>query len=49
MAAEDGRGNQHYFGPVTYSAESGTPSGDGLELLATWAATKEHSASDVAG
>jgi transcriptional regulator with XRE-family HTH domain len=24
---------------VTYSAEPGTPSGDGLELLATWAAT----------
>ncbi|PWU47368.1 transcriptional regulator [Micromonospora globispora] len=26
---------------VTYSAEPGTPSGDGLELLATWAATQE--------
>ncbi|GAA3954799.1 helix-turn-helix transcriptional regulator [Actinoplanes auranticolor] len=29
---------------VTYSAEPGTPSGDGLELLATWAATsRDHS------
>ena len=27
---------------LTYSAEPGTPSGDGLELLATWAATREH-------
>ncbi|WP_326557338.1 helix-turn-helix transcriptional regulator [Micromonospora sp. NBC_01796] len=27
---------------VTYSAEPGTPSGDGLELLATWAATQEN-------
>ncbi|RSM69444.1 transcriptional regulator [Actinoplanes sp. ATCC 53533] len=26
---------------VTYSAEPGTPSGDGLALLATWAATQE--------
>jgi transcriptional regulator with XRE-family HTH domain len=26
---------------LTYSAEPGTPSGDGLELLATWAATQE--------
>jgi transcriptional regulator with XRE-family HTH domain len=26
---------------VTYSAEPGTPSGDGLELLATWAATSQ--------
>jgi transcriptional regulator with XRE-family HTH domain len=26
---------------VTYSAEPGTPSGDGLELLASWAATQE--------
>ncbi|WUJ12623.1 helix-turn-helix transcriptional regulator [Actinoplanes sp. NBC_00393] len=26
---------------VTYSAEPGTASGDGLELLATWAATKQ--------
>ena len=26
---------------VTYSAEPGTPSGDGLELLAAWAATQE--------
>jgi len=25
---------------LTYSAEPGTPSGDGLELLATWAATR---------
>ncbi|MEU7870292.1 helix-turn-helix transcriptional regulator [Dactylosporangium sp. NPDC049140] len=25
---------------LTYSAEAGTPSGDGLELLATWAATQ---------
>ena len=25
---------------LTYSAEPGTPSGDGLELLATWAATQ---------
>ena len=25
---------------VTYTAESGTPSGDGLELLATWAASQ---------
>jgi transcriptional regulator with XRE-family HTH domain len=27
---------------LTYTAEPGTPSGDGLELLATWAATREH-------
>ncbi|MFG1608691.1 helix-turn-helix transcriptional regulator [Actinoplanes sp. NPDC049265] len=26
---------------VTYSAQPGTPSGDGLELLASWAATQE--------
>jgi hypothetical protein len=26
---------------VTYSAEPGTPSGDGLELLAAWAATQQ--------
>jgi hypothetical protein len=26
---------------VTYSAEPGTPSGDGLALLATWAATQQ--------
>ncbi|GGO22373.1 helix-turn-helix transcriptional regulator [Micromonospora parathelypteridis] len=26
---------------LTYSAEPGTPSGDGLELLATWAATQK--------
>ncbi|MFF5173305.1 helix-turn-helix transcriptional regulator [Micromonospora sp. NPDC000089] len=26
---------------LTYSAEPGTPSGDGLELLATWAASQE--------
>ena len=25
---------------LTYSAEPGTPSGDGLELLAAWAATE---------
>ncbi|BEL03285.1 helix-turn-helix transcriptional regulator [Actinoplanes sichuanensis] len=30
---------------VTYSAEPGTPSGDGLHLLATWAATQEANAS----
>lgn len=30
---------------VTMSAEPGTPSGDGLELLATWAATNESTAS----
>nr|WP_221377967.1 helix-turn-helix transcriptional regulator [Actinoplanes polyasparticus] len=29
---------------VTYSAEPGTPSGDGLELLATWAATQQSTA-----
>jgi len=26
---------------LTYSAEPGTPSGDGLELLASWAASRE--------
>jgi hypothetical protein len=34
---------------VTYSAEPGTPSGDGLKLLATWAATQEGVASRVSG
>ncbi|MGW4941866.1 helix-turn-helix transcriptional regulator [Actinoplanes sp. NPDC004185] len=29
----------------TYSAEAGTPSGDGLELLATWAATQRSAVS----
>jgi hypothetical protein len=32
---------------VTLSAEPGTPSGDGLELLATWAATNESAASQL--
>jgi hypothetical protein len=33
---------------VTYSAEPGTPSGDGLALLASWAATQAdtHAAPD---
>ena len=31
---------------LTYSAEPGTPSGDGLELLAAWAATKADVVSD---
>jgi transcriptional regulator with XRE-family HTH domain len=30
---------------LTYSAEPGTPSGDGLELLATWAATQQSAVS----
>jgi hypothetical protein len=29
---------------LTYSAEPGTPSGDGLELLAAWAATQSATA-----
>jgi len=29
---------------VAYSAEPGTPSGDGLELPATWAATQQSTA-----
>lgn len=33
---------EHVLTIVTYTAEPGTPSGDGLELLATWAATNEH-------
>ncbi|MFC7535562.1 hypothetical protein [Actinoplanes sp. GCM10030250] len=32
---------------VTYSAEPGTPSGDGLELLATWAATQQSAAAQA--
>lgn len=34
---------------VTYSAEPGTPSGDGLRLLATWAATRERVPSHLDG
>jgi len=34
---------------VTYSAAPGTPSGDGLEVLATWAATHVSAVADVAG
>jgi transcriptional regulator with XRE-family HTH domain len=32
---------------LTYSAEAGTPSGDGLELLAAWAATQKSSTTPV--
>jgi transcriptional regulator with XRE-family HTH domain len=34
---------------VTYSAEPGTPSGDGLQLLASWAATHAAAAAEVTG
>ncbi|GAA2182389.1 helix-turn-helix transcriptional regulator [Micromonospora lupini] len=34
---------------LTYSAEPGTSSGDGLELLATWAATQEDAATRASG
>ncbi|MEX5635188.1 helix-turn-helix transcriptional regulator [Parafrankia sp. FMc2] len=32
---------------VTYTAEAGTPSGDGLELLASWAAARDDGASSA--
>ena len=34
---------------VAYTAEPGTPSGDGLELLAAWAATQQNAAPRVSG
>jgi transcriptional regulator with XRE-family HTH domain len=35
-------GGEETLTVVTYSAEPGTPAGDGLELLATWAATQQN-------